>query len=100
MLLQNSEFRLVGTLIAMSSVQGGPGFPVLLPALYNYVAMGHYSLDDVSDSDVPDLHVQDLLSQVHKGVFIHVRERTFLCLVSTQHIQKTECKLDTMIQVI
>ena len=61
----------------MSSLQGGPGFPVLLPALYNYVARGLYCLDDVSDSDVPDLHVQDLLSQVHKGVFVHViiRER-------------------------
>lgn len=64
-ILQRFEFRQVGTLIAMSTLQGGPGFPVLHPALYDYIAKGYYSLEDVSDSDVPDPCVQELLSQVH-----------------------------------
>lgn len=48
----------------MSALQGGPGFPVLLPALYKYISMGQYDLEDLTDEDVPDCEVQRLLAAV------------------------------------
>lgn len=42
--MQHSELRMMGTLVAMSVTQGGPGFPVFLPVIYDYIAMGEYSV--------------------------------------------------------
>ena len=55
---------MLGTLVSMSVVQGGPGFPVLLPAVYEYITTGQYRPQDIWDTDVPDSQVQSLLAQV------------------------------------
>ena len=50
--------------MAASIVQGSTGFPVLLPAAYNYICTGQY-LDQVKeDSDVPDPFIRTLLNEV------------------------------------
>jgi hypothetical protein len=57
------EFLLIGKVVAMSIVQGGSGFPVFLPGLYHYLTTGEY-LGVMSDSQVPDAQVRELLLQV------------------------------------
>ena len=52
----------------MCIVQGGPGFPVLHPAVYGYLVSGKYMGEIVDDSDVPDLLVCDLLAKVYKTI--------------------------------
>lgn len=51
-------------MLATSIVQGGPGFPVLLPALYNYIVSGKYIGEVADDSDVPDPVIRQLLKMV------------------------------------
>ena len=48
----------------MSIVQGGPGFPVMLPAAYHYLTTHDYIGQLVNDSDVPDPFVLELLTKV------------------------------------
>ena len=45
---------MIGKVIAMSIVQGGCGFPVLLPAAYHYLTTGEYLGQIVDDNVVPD----------------------------------------------
>lgn len=52
----------------MSIVQGGSGFPVFLPGLYHYLTTGEY-LGLISDSQVPDTQVRELLLQVGDTVY-------------------------------
>ena len=59
---QNSDYNVIGKLVAMSIVQGGPGFPVMLPAAFNYLTTHQYIGQLVKDSDVPDPFVLELLS--------------------------------------
>ena len=61
---QGSEFKMLGNLVSMSAMQGGPGFPVLLPAAYDYITTGQYHTLDLTDSDVPDHQVRSLLAEV------------------------------------
>ena len=63
---------MMGTLIVMSALQGGPGFPVLLPEVYDYIVSGEYQPQDLKDSDVPDYRVQLLLAEVCVFSFIFV----------------------------
>ena len=48
----------------MSIVQGGPGFPVMLPAAYHYLTTHEYIGQVMKDSDVPDPFVLELLTKV------------------------------------
>ncbi len=65
-----STFVLAGTMVAHSLVQGGPGLPILCPAMYYYlvtldkdIAMQHFPLA----SDIPrNLATQDLLELIEK----------------------------------
>ena len=41
----------------MSIVQGGSGFPVLLPAAYHYVTTGEYLGQVMDDGSVPDTQI-------------------------------------------
>lgn len=61
---QRGDFKFIGTLTGMSAVQGGPGLPLFLPVVYQYISTGTYSVGNVADKDVPDIHVQSLLSEV------------------------------------
>ena len=54
---QHSELRMLGNLVAMSSLQGGPGFPVL-PVIYEYISTGKYNVQNITNADVPDCQVQ------------------------------------------
>lgn len=48
----------------MSVVQGGPGFPFFLPAIYKYITTGDYLSTYVDDSDIPDEGVKQLVTEV------------------------------------
>lgn len=63
-LLQRKDFLLLGKLIATSVIQGGPGFPVMLPAAYYYIANKEY-LSCLTD--VPDPLVADFLDHVRSA---------------------------------
>ena len=65
--MQRQDFLAVGKLIATSILQGGDGFPVVLPALYDYISMGTYSADSLDTSMVPDPLVKNLLQQVRQS---------------------------------
>ena len=47
-------------------LQGGPGFPTLLPLVYQYIVTGNYDPHDIHVDDVPDYQVQSLLSEVKR----------------------------------
>jgi len=50
--------------MAMSIVQGGPGFPCFLPVVYKYICTGEYLSNYVNDGDVPDAGARQLLHEV------------------------------------
>ena len=52
----------------MSVVQGGPGIPMLHPAVYQYMITGKYTDIDVSVKGIPDAGVRALIDQV----FLHI----------------------------
>ena len=64
LLLQKSDFKVIGVLIAMSLMQGGPGFPVLSPHVYEYMSTQQYLDLNIKDDDIPDPLVRLLLTQV------------------------------------
>ena len=47
-------------------LQGGPGFPTLLPLVYQYIVTGNYDPHDIHVDDVADYQVQSLLSEVKR----------------------------------
>ena len=59
---QNHDFKYMGTLIAMPIVQGGLGFPVLVPHIYEYITSGDYLRACIPIEDVPDPQVRHLLT--------------------------------------
>ena len=62
---QNEDFLMMGKLIATSVVQGGPGLPVLIPAVYRYIATSSYSPEWMPGiTDFPDPFIRNLLQQV------------------------------------
>ena len=64
MLLQASHYRMIGTFVAMSIIQGGSGLPIFSQHLYSYLTSGKYINLDIKNEDVPDLGVQALLHHV------------------------------------
>ena len=56
-------FQKLGMWIAMSTLQGGFGFPVLAPPLYQYMISGDASIP-VSDEDIPDPGIYHVISLV------------------------------------
>ena len=77
---QNHHFKYMGTLIAMSVVQGGIGFPVLAPHVYQYMASGDYLSICLPIEDIPDPQVRDLLSQVELAIYFRLHH--CICVVS------------------
>ena len=69
----NGIFEILGTMIARSLVQEGPGFPYLAPVIYSYISSG--------DSQVAPLKVSimDVCDPILAGVIKKVRAylRTF-----------------------
>ena len=50
-----------------SIVQGGPGFPVMLPAAYHYMSTEQILDHDIVKDDIPDPMISRLFEEV-KGV--------------------------------
>lgn len=65
---QNSEIKILGTYVAMSVAQGGIGFPVLHPSVYNYIVSGKYIGVHIPDEDIPDPVICTLLEKVQFNV--------------------------------
>ena len=58
--------KLVGVMIVHSILQGGPGFPIFSPAVYNYLCTGDLQ-EAVKTMTIEDcsLHIQDLIKKVN-----------------------------------
>ena len=52
----------------MSIVQGGPGFPYFLPAVYTYMTTNDYLTSYVDDSDIPDGGVRHMITEVNTSI--------------------------------
>ena len=50
----------------MSIAQGGYGFPILHPIVYNYITMGKYIGVSIIDEHVPDPFISHLVKEVRK----------------------------------
>ena len=55
-----TDYKVIGKLIMMRIVKGGPGFPVILPAAHHYFTTHEHIGQLVKDADVPDLFVLEL----------------------------------------
>ena len=70
-MVASGVMKLVGTIIAHSILQGGPGFPVFSPAVYNYLAKGN--LDEAMTADtVKDcsIQMQQFICKVRENLLI------------------------------
>ena len=63
------EFKVLGIYTSMSIIQGGPGCPYFLPALYKYMTTGDYLQSYVDDNDIPDAGVRHLVAQVKTFIY-------------------------------
>jgi hypothetical protein len=63
----------------MSIVQEGNGFPVLCPAVYQYIVSGNITDVNIPDDKIPDLAVRDLVSKVY--VYLSVQSFTINVLL-------------------
>ena len=59
---QKSDFKNLGILIGMSVVQGGPGLPILHPAVYQYMTTGKYIDVNMSVKGIPVKTLESELS--------------------------------------
>ena len=51
--------------MAMSALQGGPGLPVFLPAVYKYIISNdNFSPAALTSEDIPDCGVKSLIREV------------------------------------
>ena len=60
----------------MSIVQEGHGFPLLLPAIYDYIVNRDITLVSIHDKEIPDPSVKQLIESVCQFIipltsFIH-----------------------------
>ncbi len=62
--MQKSELKMVGMYTAMSIVQGGIGFPVLHPSVYNYICTGKYVGVSMLDENITDHKIRELVRKV------------------------------------
>jgi len=60
---QKEDFKHIGWYAGISLVQGGPGFPLLADAVYEYLCTGKTTNIVVNDEDLP-LLIKALILQV------------------------------------
>ena len=60
---QRKDFMHIGWYAGISFVQGGPGFPLLADAVYQYLHTGKTSNVEINDEDLP-LVIKELILQV------------------------------------
>lgn len=75
---------MIGKLVATSIIQGGPGFPVLLPAAYRTICHS-WSAADHPD-EIPDPLIHNLLDQVSEWQFPTMELRAMVYNVVLQFI--------------
>ena len=61
----------IGWYAGMSLIQGGPGFPLLPDAVYEYLCTGETTDMTVADEDLP-LMIKELVQQVNSTILIIV----------------------------
>lgn len=89
----------MGVLVAMSVLQGQPGFPVLLLAVFEYIVSGEYSAATLTEEDAPDYEVKSLLANVWQ-VHIHYQvthPHPFVASLSVcMHLHNCTCTCRSM----
>ena len=79
--------KLVGVMVVHSILQGGPGFPIFSPAVYNYLCKGDLQeAVKTMTTDDCSLHMQDLITKVRKGKF--KGQLQFDCMISYENLSK------------
>lgn len=63
---QKSEFKILGMYVAVSIPQGGYGFPILHPIVYNFITMGKYIGVSLIDEHVPDPFISHLVKEIRE----------------------------------
>lgn len=58
------EFKYLGVYITMSIIQGGRGFPVLHPCIYNYLWSGKYVGSCMADDEIVHGSIRQLVKEV------------------------------------
>lgn len=58
---ESGDYRAIGKLVATSILQGGPGLPIFLPAVWNYIVRSDGSMQGMA---MPDPLVKNLIKQV------------------------------------
>lgn len=58
---------MLGKLVATCIVQGGRGFPVMMPAAYRYLASSQL-LNQTIEGKIPDPLISSLLNEVRQGM--------------------------------
>ena len=79
--------KLVGVMDVHRILQGGPGFPIFSPAVYNYLCKGDLQeAVKTMTTDDCSLHMQDVIIKVRKGKFRG--QLQFNCMISYGNLSK------------
>ena len=62
--LQSKKFYYVGKLMAMGLANGGSGYPYMAPPMFEYLCGADIAEICVTDLDVPNLEVRQLIQKV------------------------------------
>lgn len=65
-LYQANVYKHLGQWTAMSILQGGVGFPVFTPSVYDYIVNGDITAVKVTDESIPQPSIRHLVSLVRK----------------------------------
>lgn len=95
-------FEVFGILVSHSMLQGGPGFPCLSPAVFNYLVSGSSTYCFPTKDDVPlDISTHMLKSFIHKVPIIIYIVHVLMCIyidIHVWHIVHVQCILCEYIQ--
>ena len=65
--------------MAMSALQGGPGLPVFLPAVYKYIiSKDNFSPAALTSEDIPDCGVKSLIREVSVEPHLRIIGKIYL----------------------
>ncbi|XP_049340267.1 uncharacterized protein LOC111190324 [Astyanax mexicanus] len=79
---QNDNFKIAGEVIAVSIAQDGPPPNFFHEWSYTFISMGEFDKDQLSETDVTDPELLDLISKVEtsdKAALIDLLERILAC---------------------
>ena len=73
-MVASGVMKLVGTIIVHSVLQGGPGFPIFSPGVYNYLAKG--KLNEVMEA----ITIKDCSSHMEHFITKVMENKTYIQL--------------------